>query len=614
MNRFLIAAAGAIVVGLAPPLASASDGYDVSRVAPVHDASGLGVGSWIADAAFTDLAGTPGRLSDFAGARALVIAMRDVSCPLAQKIGPATAEIEKSYTDKGVAFLYLNVSTTDTPEQISESQSAYGMHGRVVHDPERELAAALGPMTTTEAFVLDSSRTLRFRGAVTDRFGVGSVRPGEAASPLGAALDAVLGGREVATAATTAPGCLLEIERAPTRGEGEAPTWNREISRVFQASCVECHRGGGIGPFPLDTYGEAGSRLPMLKYMVGERLMPPWHAAPNTGPWVNDRSLSDKDVQAVLDWIAAGGPEGEPAEAPAPLVFDDTEWQIGEPDLVLELDAVDIASSGTVDYIYQYIETGLRRDRWVQAVEIRTETPSVMHHALAFVEAPRKEGESDRQFRGRWQGGADSYFAGLVPGQGPTVFPDGQGMKLPRRSWLKFQLHYTPDGTRRTDTVRIGFKFAESTPEEKVFIEGVYNEEFTIPAGAAAHVVVAEQRVNSRRTILGFSPHMHLRGASYKYELTTPEGETTTICDVPSYDFDWQHFYKLAEPLLVEKGSKLTCTAVFDNSEDNPQNPDPGKDVSFGEQTWDEMMIGYYMHYRSPKPLYPVTMAPAAAD
>ncbi len=614
MHRSLITAAGVAALGLAPALAADTDAYDVSRVAPIHDASAMGVGTWVADAAFTDVEGNEGRLSDFAGAKALVIAMRDVSCPLAQKIGPATAEIEKAYADKGVAFLYLNVSTTDTPEQIRESQSGYGMAGRAVHDPDRELASALGPKTTTEAFVLDPSRTLRFRGAVTDRFGVGSVRPGDAASPLAAALDAVLAGEAVETPATTAPGCLLEIERAPTRAEGESPTWSREIGRVFQNNCVECHRSGGIGPFPLDTYSEAGSRLPMLKYMVGERLMPPWHASRDTGPWVNDRSMSDSDVQAVLDWIEAGGPEGDPSEAPTALSFEDTEWQIGEPDLVLELDAVDIAASGTVDYVYQYVETGLRRDMWVQAVELRTEAPSVMHHALAFVEDPRKENESDRQFWRRWQGGADGYFAGLVPGQGPTVFPEGQGMKLPRRSWLKFQLHYTPDGTRRSDTVRIGFKFADSTPEEKIIIEGVFNEEFTIPAGAADYVVTAEHRINSRRTILGFAPHMHLRGASFKYELTTPEGETTTVCDVPAYDFDWQHFYKLAEPLLVEKGSKLTCTAVFDNSEDNPANPDPGKDVSFGEQTWDEMMIGYYMYYRSPKPLTPITMAPTAGD
>ena len=585
-----------VVMALALVLPPALAGEDLTRAAPLsgRQARELGVGRLVPDLPVELADGTQSRLSALLGDRATVLVLRSVDCPISRKYAPILAELEAAHAPKGVRFLYVNPMSVDSAEAMREEAAKHGLAGPYVRDAEQGLAKALGARTTTEVIVLDADRTVRYRGAVDDQIGLGFVLPEPKQRYLTDALAAVLGGDAVPTAATIAPGCALATAGAVAMPE--ALTYHNAIGRIMAANCVSCHRSGGVGPFRLDEYPEVAGRTPMIEYMVGQGHMPPWDAAPGTGPWKNDFSLTDAEREAVLAWIAAGTPEGEPADgAPAPQ-FSAAVWTIGEPDEVYEVPTpVEVPASGTIDYVYQWVQTTGQRDRWVQAVEVIGESSGVLHHALVFVEEPRKEGEDDRRYFRRWNGGAEGYFAGYVPGQGPTVFPEGFGMRLPRRAWLKFQLHYTPNGEAVTDRVRIGFKFAETTPENKVEISGIANNDFVIPPGASDVVVTAESRIARDAVLAGFSPHMHFRGRSFTYELVTPEGERTTLLEVPDYDYNWQTMYEFATPLEVAKGSKIVCTAVFDNSEANPRNPDPGKEVRFGEQTWDEMMIGYYM-------------------
>ncbi len=604
-GRGMIIAAALGVVGAGAPVAAADNG-DLARALPLTEREGraLGVGRYVPDRTLTLLDGTETALSALEGEAATVLIMRSTDCPLCMKLGPAIAAAEQSFADKGVRFVYINPMDVDTPDAMREEIGKYGLTGAYVHDADQSLADALGARTTTEVFVLDPSRTIRFRGALDDSVGIGFVLPEARNTFLADALASVLAGEAPEVTATIPPGCKLEFgDVADFPAE---LTYHNAIGRIIDTSCVSCHRDDGVAPFPLNSYAEVAGRTPMIDYVVKEGVMPPWDASPHVGAWANDFSLTDAEKQAVTSWIAAGGPEGDPADgAPVPE-FATTEWTIGEPDVIYEItDAVDVPKSGIIDYVYQWVQTEGNRDRWVQAVEVINDNPGVLHHALVFVEDPRKEGESDRRYFRRWNGGGEGYFAGYIPGQGATVFEEGFGMRLKRRSWLKFQLHYTANGEAVRDKVRIGFKFADSTPENKVEISGVFKDDFVIPANTKDVTVVAEERLRRDMMIAGFSPHMHFRGYSYKYELETPDGERTVVCEIPRYDYNWQTFYELAEPLEVAKGSTLICTAVYDNTEDNPYNPDPSKEVTFGEQTWDEMMIGYYMWWPIRKEIAP---------
>lgn len=581
---------------------------DIQRARPLTDRQAriLGVGRWVPNLKMTDLSGNTVPLSKRMGSVATVLVMRDAGCPLCKKVGPTLAELEEAYAGKGVRFIYVNSSKVDDAAAMSGEVENYGFRGDYVSDKEGAIAGALGARTTTEAYVLDAAGTVVYRGAVDDRLGLSANRPAADHAFLADALDAVIGGETIKVKASIAPGCLI----GPGAGVRmpERPTYHNAVSRILQTSCVSCHREGGAGPFVLDSYEQASGRSAMLGFVVEEGIMPPWDAAAHTGPWVNNMALAPEERQTLIDWIAAGTPEGDPADAPVARAWPTGGWQMGEPDVVYEVpDATRIPASGAIDYVYHYVQTESNKERWVQAVEFQTDAPEVMHHALVFVEEPRRESESDRRFFKRWNGGLEGYFAGLIPGQGPMWFPEGYGQRLKRRAWLKFQLHYTPNGTRQTDKIRVGFKFADKKPERRIEISGIGDIEFVVPAGAENHVVVAEDRINRNKVIDGFSPHMHFRGKSYKYELITPDGEEVLLLDVPTYDYNWQHFYELAEPIEVERGSKIRCTAVFDNSANNPQNPDPTKDVRFGEQTWDEMMIGYYRWWPNPNrtPLLP---------
>jgi len=588
----------AIVLGVLPAVAPA--GEDEVPRGPVRDAARRlldwrehGVGDLVPDVEVRDLAGTPRRLSGLARGAANVIVMRDVGCPVAKRYGPRLATLEERFAGDDVTFLYLYVDEHEDAAAIRRALDGYGLGGRALRDADATLARTLGARSTTEAFVLDRARTLRYRGAVDDQHGIGFSRPEPTRAYLADALDAVLARRDVPVKATTAPGCLLDLE--PIVPADDAPTYHEQISRVLDAHCVSCHRDGGVAPFALDDYASAEGRRAMIRYVVEHRVMPPWGAAPHGGPWLNDRSLPERDRRLLLDWIAQGCARGDPANAPVPREWP-TAWQIGEPDAVYAIpDPVAVPAEGVVDYVYQWVQTDQQEDRWVRGFEIRPTAPGVVHHVLVFIEEP-PDPRSGR--RTGWQSGLSGYFAGYVPGEGARIFGDGLARRLPAGAWLKFQLHYTPDGTATEDVTRVGFLFADEPPEHEVVTGGVHELDLAIPPGAPNHREVATHRFRRAAVLSAFSPHMHLRGKAFRYELELPDGERELLLDVPAYDFNWQLMYQLAEPRIAPPGSRLVCTAWFDNSADNPANPDPSRTVRFGEQTFDEMLIGYFEWWR----------------
>ena len=555
----------------------------------VLKAADHGVGRRVAEMPLKDIAGQP--VKPVAGSKATVIVCFGASCPISRKFGPEMARLEKDYGEKNVGFLFLSPLDGVETADLREFAATHGLKSPVIAGAKGGLAGALRPATTTEVFVLDAARTLVFRGALNDQYGLGYSKPAATRHYLRDALDAVLRGERPPVEATTAPGCALDLE-APLPVTAATPTYHREISRIMQAHCIECHREGGLGPFSLESLEDLEEHAGMVRKQVERGAMPPWFAAPGAhAVFSNDRSLPEADKSALLAWLKSGRPAGDPAESPLPRKFPEG-WTVGTPDLVLQIpEPVAIQAEGTMRYQNRVVETNLAEDRWVQGYEILPTAPDVVHHVIVKV---HPKGSAIRQ-RGE---GEEGFFAAYVPGNSHRMLPPGFAKRLPAGSRLSFQIHYTPNGKATTDQVKIGLVFAKEPPRNEVHVAAVAQPRLNIPPGEANHVETKRQVIPVNMNITAFMAHMHVRGKSFKYELTTPDGKTETLLDIPRYDFNWQLQYDYAQPKFIPRGSTMTITAVFDNSSGNPANPDPSKTVRWGDQTYDEMMIGYVEHYR----------------
>ncbi|MGB8169217.1 MAG: histidine kinase, partial [Chthoniobacteraceae bacterium] len=292
----------------------------------------------------------------------------------------------------------------------------------------------------------------------------------------------------------------------------------------------------------------------------------------------------------LLAWLDAGKPLGDPKDAPLARSFP-KDWQIGAPDVVLQIpQPIAVKAEGTMPYQIATVETNFAEDRWVRAFEVQPTAREVVHHVLIFVAT----GDRNRDVEGDGSGG---FFAAYVPGNDHVTYPNGFAKPLPAGAKLRFQIHYTPNGTATRDQMKLGLIFAKEAPQHIIHVAGIGNHRLNIPPGAAHHPESAVIPIPADVKLLAFMPHMHLRGAAFRYEAILPDGTVRTLLDVPRYDFNWQLSYRYAEPPTLPRGSKVRATGWFDNSANNPANPDPTKTVKWGPQTFDEMMLGYVEYY-----------------
>jgi hypothetical protein len=384
---------------------------------------------------------------------------------------------------------------------------------------------------------------------------------------------------------TIAAGTAIGIGAYVVLTAYDGPTYHDEVSRIIQGNCQTCHRAGGVGPFKFETYSQVYRRRGMIQHVIEDRIMPPWFAAPEIGHFANDRSLPDIDRETMLAWLDAGAPEGDIDLTPEPLEWTPG-WQLGEPDAELALpEPVHVPAEGTVEYQYTYVPTDFGEDMWIEAMEIRPTDFSTVHHVLVFVEEPNAEDQ---------RGGIDGYMGIWVPGFQGSVFPENSAKLLPAGATLKFQVHYTPNGEEAIDQTSIGFHFTDGAPERVVETMSAFNTRFEIPAHDPNYTMMAEHEFSGAGEILSLLPHMHLRGKAFRYDLTYPDGREVQLLDVPRYDFNWQLEYEFEEPIQVVAGTTLRATAWYDNSAANEFNPDPTATIFFGEQTEEEMMMGYF--------------------
>jgi len=619
MDRMLTLLLTAVIAAQdAPPLER------VARVLSAPNARQAGIGLRPVDAIGVDLEGAPRSWTIALGEAGGVVALTSLTCPLCQRLAPELARLEERARAAGFGFIHVAATGLDSVADLEAHAARFGLASEVLCDTTGAIAAAFDARTTTEVFVLDRKGTLCYRGAVNDQYGLGSALDAPQNRFLEDALRALLRGEAVEVSATTAPGCLLE--RTPEAAAGErAPLddgannagaigpasfgpasfgpvdYARDIARLMQRSCVECHREGGIAPFALDSYDDVARRANMLAAVMDDGSMPPWFArAPAHGasPWANDRSLGANDRARFAAWIAQGKPRGDEAFLPLPRAFGRSDgWQLGTPDAIYTLPRpFRVPAEGTVDYQYFTVPTGLTEDRWVTALEVRPGARSVVHHVLVYA-LPKEAFKNGRLERWDLVDERRGFFAAWAPGSEPVVYPAGHARELAAGTGLLFELHYTPNGRAAVDQSSIGVHFAPAGPEGRpshvVRTAGISNRGLRIPAGVAAHVERSTGVAARELRLTAFMPHMHLRGKSFTFDLVEVNGARQTLLDVPRYDFNWQLRYVLAEPLTMQRGARLDIAGVFDNSAGNPANPAPERTIGWGPETADEMLIGF---------------------
>lgn len=395
--------------------------------------------------------------------------------------------------------------------------------------------------------------------------------------------------------------CCLPLVASASTG---TVTFSKDVAPILEKNCQACHRPGEAAPMSLLTYQQARPWAKAIKQAVLTKKMPPWFADPQYGHFRNDRSLAQKDVETLVNWVDAGAPEGDPKDLPKAAEFVDG-WNIGQPDAVYEMPAAfHVPASGTIDYQYVILPYKFTEDRWIQMAEVRPGNRAVVHHVIAYIRdgsskwmRDKKPGEifvPEEDADGNRPSLNGDLLSGFAPGLPASILEPGQGRLIKAGSDIILQLHYTANGKAGEDRTKVGVVFCKQPPQERVMTLAAANNKFTIPPGDSNYRVDAEFELGHDAKLSALLPHMHLRGKDFEYRVVYPTGETQTILRVPHYDFGWQLWYQPVSDIALPKGSKISVTAHYDNSPNNRNNPDPTKAVKWGDQSWEEMMIGFF--------------------
>ena len=562
-------------------------------------------------------------LDDFADREAIALVFLGTECPLAKLYGPRLQELQKDFDKEGkkVAIIGVNSNTQDSMTELQRYREKHEMKDvPMLKDVGNRVADALGAERTPEVFLLDQDFVVRYHGQIDGQYLVGKTLAREYPEYLKDAINQLLAGEPIELASTEPEGCFIgKVSKTAPTG---TITYTKHIAPIFNEHCVKCHREQEIAPFTLTNYEDIQGWEDTILEVIDEQegddgellppRMPPWFADPKHGKFANDARLSAAEKDLIFEWVENGMPEGDPADLPEPPEFT-LGWQIPEPDEIFKLtdskvvekkkkeekerqillskEGYHVPAEGIVDYQYSYIKPDWKEDKWVYAAEARPGNRSVVHHIIAYVIHP---GEEEKNIR--------HMLAGYAPGAVPMKLPEGVAFKVPAGSTILFEMHYTPNGTTQTDISEVGVCYLDADEVERSAGQLIAIEhEFEIPPRAENKQVFAYTQVEKEVELLTLTPHMHLRGSAFTYEYRLPKrgGWNTdkdgwkTILSVPNYDFNWQLTYKLEDPITLPRGTQIRCTAWYDNSENNVSNPNPDETVIWGDQSDQEMMIGF---------------------
>ncbi len=553
----------------------------------------LSIPEKIRDFALIDNKGRYHRLYDYADHAAVVILAHGIGCPNLGRSIPFWKAIQKHYRERNVAFLLLNSNPREGRATINKNAAKLGIETPVLEDPSQLVAEELGLTHVSEAVVLTPHDwRVVYRGPVDARLAVAGKQDGDPSFELVQVLDEVVTSRSPRFRELEVKECRFHSPSAQTI------SYQNEIVPLLTSKCVGCHHHGGIGPWAMDSYQTIKAWSPRIRNVIMTRLMPPWHADPEVGHFLNDRSLTPEQQRTLVHWIDQGAPN-DTSNDPLLSKADQrqNEWFLGKPDLIIDLPPQKIPAKGVIPYRHLWIDAPIDHDVWVRAVQFKPSNKEVMHHGFAFIQYP----ERLRHLQPMWDKlrAATTYFAVYAPGYNDTPLPDHVGMRLPAGSRFLFQLHYTVMGKATLDHPQLGIYLRNQPPKYELFT-GTNDSimDLRIPPYVREYKVEADYKFDDAVQLIGFFPHMHYRGKWIRYELIPPKGPETTLLSVPKYYFNWQTLYLLQDPVPVPPGSVMRIRGAFDNSPYNPANPDPGKEVRWGNQSWNEMFLGYFLYAR----------------
>jgi hypothetical protein len=569
-----------------------------------------------------------------AGGRAVVLYFTGVGCPIARQSTHKLQALADRFGRHGVTVWLINATPQNDPdplaldlmfklggraprEMLGDRYPLKGMRGLVdpavlgdvdtirketletlfgpaplppiLRDRHQLVSRYFGVTRTCEAIVIDTkSQAIVYRGAVDDQFTEGARKPKATKHYLADALEEFVSGKEITTPRTRVHGCAITY--ADDSRQADAPiSYAREVAPILQVRCVTCHSPGNIAPFAMTSYDKVKGWSAMIREVLLDRRMPPWHADPHFGQFANDRSLTGPEARTLMRWIDQGAPRGEgedplaaahrattrPTTAPA-------DWPLGAPDFLVKIPEQQIPATGVVDYRYPDSDFVMPRDAWLRAAITKPGAPQSLHHVIVRVRYPSGSPETEAYLLTTW-----------VPGLEQGEFPAGTGVFIPKGSRFNFEVHYTTNGQPQTDRTEVGLYLASETPKMRLEVRATETRALDIPPGAPDARHTTTYAFKRDAILYELSPHMHMRGAWFRFDLLHPDGRRETLASVPNYDFNWQYGYWLKEPRRIPAGSWLLCTGGFDNSDRNPHNPDQTKRVHWGPQSWNEMFMGF---------------------
>jgi len=522
-------------------------------------------------------------------ASAIVLFVQGNGCPIVRNAVTDFQQVADNFQKDGVKFFMINSNVQDTRATVKEEADQFKMNIPILMDQSQLVADLLDIDITAECFVLNPKDwSISYRGPINDRVGYESQKNEAKNHYLKDAIAKTIAGEVIENRFVNTKGCA--VSRLQKNEDYSDVTYTDDIGMIFAEKCFRCHQEGGIAPWAMESFNHVFGWSAMIKNVLLEQRMPPWQADPHVGVFDNDISITQEEKRKILAWIDNGRPKGEGEDPLAGLTPEASNWTKGEPDLIIELNQEDIPATGIIDYRYQTHTLRFDEDKYVSAYQVIPGNPSVLHHVLATIEYPNGEKFPVENRKSEW---LDGIFVGWAPGGEPETFPEGTARKIPKGSSIRFQLHYTTSGKEESDQSTIGIYFADEKPEKEYITIGPANFRIKIPPHDPAAKFAAVEPIDEDIILYDLFPHMHYRGKAMNFVLQHPDGKEEMLLNVPGYNFNWQRFYSLKEPVFVKAGSKIIVNAVYDNSENNDFNPDPEKTLYFGDQTFDEMLVGY---------------------
>jgi hypothetical protein len=520
-------------------------------------------------------------------ASAVVIMIQGNGCPVVRNALADFKALRTRYEPRNVRFFMLNANLQDDRDSIRAEAEGWNIDVPILDDETQLIGESLSLVRTAEVLVLDPKTwELIYRGPINDRLNYERQKPQASAHYLADTLDTMLAGNAVEVGERDTIGCLINF---PGRTAKHAEiSYSKTIAPLLKEKCVVCHRPGGIGPWAMTGHAMVQGFAPMIREVVRTRRMPPWHADPHVGAWLDDRRLTPQQTQTLVHWIEAGAARGSGPDPLANVTPIASDWPLGTPDLVVDIPAFEVPADGVVDYQFPAVKNPLDHGVWVKAATILPGDRTVVHHVLAGASDAAPDQNRESVF--------DNYIMGYAPGAESSLMPDGTGVFIPPGGYYLFQLHYTPTGRAAVDQTRLGLYFADRTPANFLRHQVVLDPTINIPPNAARHEEVAYFEFHKDARLFTLFPHAHYRGRSSAFEVRYPDGRTELVLSVPDYDFNWQRGYNFVEPMLLPAGSRLIHRTVYDNSAQNPGNPDPERSVPWGLQSWDEMLYGAFSY------------------